>query len=380
MIGYTWKCPDCSKSYRTKKAPSRPPVCPDCGQALVAIPPATPVPRPQANLAEQGVGSSSSLSSRGWSRPADPQQAIAMASSSSWVPGSEPIPSPQSPAAYSSARTDVVGGGARFPVVWVAVAGVVLALTAFIVFIAGRSHPKTVADNSTAPPQQRTLPKLETPAPTPPAPGQSNTPDAGGVRSAVEPSTAASGVGRVVNLLLLVDPARDAHSGTWRLRTGELSPELTSDGAQHARMNIPYDPPEEYDFRVDFTRTSGDNCMTQIFTHQKQACLVVYGWKGTVTGFQQINDQSAERNPTGVRGLPTENGQRHTSVVKVRKNSIEAWLDGKLITRYETDGSDLASKDWQVERALGIGTQQSPTVFHRIELTELSGPGHPSAR
>jgi hypothetical protein len=179
-----------------------------------------------------------------------------------------------------------------------------------------------------------------------------------------------------VNLLRLIDPTRDTVNGTWQLKTGEFAPELVSDATHHARIGIPYLPPQEYNFRVDFTRQSGDNCMAQIFTHHNPAALVLFGWKGTVCGFQQIGDQSAEHNVTGVRGIPTDNDQRHVSIIRVRKHSIEAWLDGKLVTRYDTDGSDLASKDWAVSSPLGVGSQLSPTTFHNIELTEISGQGH----
>jgi hypothetical protein len=298
-------------------------------------------------------------------------------SSSAWVPGSDAA----TPSSYVTGPSGGSSAGKRLPWVWVSVGGVALAFIVLTVVMATRSHPKTVATDSLAP-----SPRVKTE--NPPADVRpTNT--ASGVPPVAVPaplSNAASApttttvttAGRVVNLLTLVDPARDTKSGTWRLRTGELAPELTSDATQHARINIPYDPPEEYDFRVDFTRVAGDNCMTQIFTHQKPCCLVLYGWKGTISGFQQIGGQSADRNPTGVRGLTTENGQRHTSIVKVRKNALEAWLDGQLITRYETDGADLSSKDWAVDKPLGLGSQLSPTTFHRVELTEISGPARAS--
>jgi hypothetical protein len=192
-----------------------------------------------------------------------------------------------------------------------------------------------------------------------------------------EPPVVAPLVARTVNLLRLIDPASDTLTGNWKLITGEFAPQLTSDATQHARLNIPYQPPQEYDFRVDFTRTGGDNCMAQMFTHQNPCCLVLYGWKGTVSGFQQVNGQSAERNSTGVHDLPTSNGQRHTSIIKVRKNAIEAWLDGNMIIHYDTTGEDLGAKDWNIGAPLGVGSQLSPTIFHTIELTEITGQGHP---
>jgi hypothetical protein len=59
------------------------------------------------------------------------------------------------------------------------------------------------------------------------------------------------------------------------------------------------------------------------------------------------------------------------SVVKVRKDGIEAWLDGERICVYATDGHDLNNRDWPInDAALGVGSEVSPTVFHAIELIE----------
>jgi len=63
--------------------------------------------------------------------------------------------------------------------------------------------------------------------------------------------------------------------------------------------------------------------------------------------------------------------------VRVRRHYIEAWLDGSLIIHYDTDGNDLGSKDWSIDTPLGVGSQTSPTLFQVIELTEISGRGHP---
>jgi hypothetical protein len=306
------------------------------------------------------------------SRPTGPEEAIALiTSSSAWVPDPEPAPSPVTPSVvlleapksrHSSEDAPSRSAMVRpFPWLWASVGGVALTVVLFIVFITNRTGPSPASASSTprpaAAPSAQIIPAVAV-APTP--------------TIAASQIPAAS---RTVNLLKLIDPAQDTSTGIWQLRTGEFAPELTSDASQHARLNIPFQPPVEYDFRVDFTRTAGDNCMTQIFTHQNPCCLVLFGWKGTVSGFQQINNQSADRNATGVRGLATASGQRHTSIVKVRKTFIEAWLDGNLLTRYDTDGADLTIKDWKIEAPLGLGTQLSPTTFHTIELTEITGQG-----
>ena len=399
MTHYAWKCVACSKSYRTRKTPSRQPSCPDCGQPLLAVARTAPIPMPHESGVRSLAGASSAASGssalrRRSARPSDPQSAIALiAPSSAWVPDSEPGPSPDAAGFHthpSSSRfshaipspsltpappyaAPAEASGKPFPWIWASVGGVALIVTLFVAFLAARSSgPKAALAAKPAPAQFATPAKAQLPA-------AAILPRPSPVTTVADPSIVASAestaTGRTINLMTLIDPARDAHTGNWKFRTSEFAPELISDAAQHARLNIAYEPPEEYDFRVDFTRVGGDNCMTQIFTHGKSCCLVLFGWKGTCSGFQQIDGQYANQNPTGVRNLTTDNGQRHTSIVKVRKDSLEAWLDGKLVTRYETDGSNTDAKDWAIDRPLGVGSQLSPTVFHTIELTEISGPG-----
>lgn len=51
-----------------------------------------------------------------------------------------------------------------------------------------------------------------------------------------------------LDLLALVDPAKDAVSGSWK--TNEEG--LVGGPGDLTRIELPYEPPEEYDFRVTF--------------------------------------------------------------------------------------------------------------------------------
>ena len=378
MTRHSWKCVACAQSYRSKTQTTRIPNCPACGQPLVAEirTVAPPKPRPASERPR-----SASVSARASSRPAGPEEALALVTSSSaWVPDPDPAPSPDTPgleAPFTSNRLpmDTPPGipSPRSPAApsrgavtrWAAIGGAVLVVIVGAIVLANRSSARTVNHVQPSPDQ------------TSPAHSSAPVQLASMSPTSEPPVIAPPPAHRVVNLLRMVDPDRDTVSGTWKLLTGEFAPRLSSGGSDHARLNIRYQPPEEYDFRVDFTRTAGDNCMAQMFTDDKPCALILFGWKGTVSGFQQIKNQQADHNSTGVRGLATSNGQRHTSIVKVRKSSIEAWLDGNLITRYDTNGSDLSAKDWKIDAPMGVGTQLSPTIFHTIELTEITGQGKP---
>jgi hypothetical protein len=179
----------------------------------------------------------------------------------------------------------------------------------------------------------------------------------------------------VIDLLPLIDPQKHAIRGTWKLENGAL----VSDATQAAVIEIPYLPPDEYDFRIVFTRQSGnEGGICQFLSHAEcRFTWLMAGWGSKVFGFEQIGGKAADANPTTFRpnsGL--ENGRQYTALVEVRKDRVAAFLDGRLISQWKTDYKDV-SRDctWTASRGmlLGLGSWQSPTVFHRVELRLVNG-------
>jgi hypothetical protein len=307
-------------------------------------------------------------------RPTDPAQALAGISSSAWSPDPDVGLSPDSrdtytQALFAPAAASRSGGGVRrtarrtWPrgAWWWAGLGGLTAATAFsLVLVLARPRPTAALARGAA-----VVPVALA------ARGGS------GKAAATAPAASRPSVPtRTVDLFPYVDPARDTIAGNWRIEGGALM----SDASHRARMGIRYPVPREYDFRVQFTQVDGDNCVAQLFTAGNPAALILGGWKRTVSGFQQIAGKWANVNATGVRGLKFENGRMHTSVVRVRTDSIEAWLDGERITAYATDGSDLSNRDWEPRGyPLGVGSEVSSTIFHKIELVEYGKPGSAAA-
>jgi hypothetical protein len=254
---------------------------------------------------------------------------------------------------------------------WGAGGGAAVALILLVVFAMSRSGPPRGAVASVSS-SGNGGGSMGNPAPAAPAP----TVDA--AAGVATPAAAVTGAtGRTIDLLPHIDVERDRIAGAWRIERGALM----SEASHRARIGIRYPLPREYDFRVQFTQVDGDNCAVQMFTAGNPAAFIIGGWKRTVTGFQQIAGRWANSNLTGVRGIKFENGQMHTSVVRVRKDSIEAWLDGKRIAAYATDGSDLSNRDWEIGKyPLGVGSEVTSTVFHRIELIEVGSDAAASAR
>jgi serine/threonine-protein kinase len=191
----------------------------------------------------------------------------------------------------------------------------------------------------------------------------------------------APGAGEVViqgtiDLLALVDPARDAVKGSWKLEKGRL----VSDEENAARLELPYLPPEEYDFKVVFTRKTGNDAVNQIVPHAATVFVWQMGaFENTVFGISEINGRRANENATTLeRERCLETGREYTSILEVRRNRVTASLNGQKLVDWKTNYQDLGmNDDWRLrtDAVPGLGCWGSSTEFRMIELREVSGRG-----
>src|SRR5688572_18760468 len=114
-----------------------------------------------------------------------------------------------------------------------------------------------------------------------------------------------------IDLLALVDPARDAVQGTWTLENGRL----VSDDGGASTLEIPYELPDEYTFTIEFVRRKGNDAVNQILARAGKAFVwQMGGWDNTVFGLSEVDGKRANENPTTVkRERCLENGRVHTS-------------------------------------------------------------------
>jgi formylglycine-generating enzyme required for sulfatase activity len=199
--------------------------------------------------------------------------------------------------------------------------------------------------------------------------------DVNAMRQSAKNATQPSVPDQVVDLLKLVDVERDSVKGKWTRTADGLASDA---GVPYCRLKLPHTPPPEYDFRVEFT-AQGGNDILQLFTAGGRSCTWPMGaWGGKHDGFDTVKDHPLTREGTNIIGGPTSirRGQRHTSVVQVRRDSIAATIDGKLVVRHATDGSDLGIPgDWSIgEGAIGLGTTFDAVVFHKVELVVSATP------
>jgi hypothetical protein len=173
-----------------------------------------------------------------------------------------------------------------------------------------------------------------------------------------------------IDLTPSLDLASNAVAGQWR-RSGT---KIMVDATTGARLMLPYEVPEEYDFEVSFTRTSGQHSIALFFVAGSgQATYEIDAWGKHLAGIQCILGETTEGNaPSAYREL--QNGRSYTARVEVRRDRVATYLDDEPVVTYEGDGNDLSVlNDWQLHspNVLGIGAYASATTFHRVRLRPL---------
>jgi aspartyl protease family protein len=181
--------------------------------------------------------------------------------------------------------------------------------------------------------------------------------------------------GKTVDLLAIVDPTLDTVKNTWVRQKGLL----VSDGGEYTRIQFPYHPPEEYDLRIVFRRTEGNSDISTVMAKNGASFLwIMSAFDNRVAGFHSIRGVNVRDNATAVkRPKWFVNGTTHSSVVKVRNKSVQAFVDEQLVSTWKTEDYSEMSHAYPLDdtAALGLQTHKSRVEFVRVEVTEVTGQG-----
>ena len=201
--------------------------------------------------------------------------------------------------------------------------------------------------------------------------GRDSASHAPGESTAPEPTNVRRPAAQWRDLIAEADPST-ADLGEWTRTDSELHVEALP----WARLAVANNPPAEYDFEVSFTRRTGEDSIALIFVmNGHTAAFDIDAWKEHLAGFQtidglQLNDRD---NPTRVEDQQLINGRRYTVLLEVRRDRINAFVDGQPLRSYEGDGRNLdLLLGWALKgRArLGLGAYDSETIFHSVRLRE----------
>jgi hypothetical protein len=189
----------------------------------------------------------------------------------------------------------------------------------------------------------------------------------------VQPLNAPPGVAgkKTFDLIPLIDPQRDSvENRKWAIRNNVLH---CDDAHFVPRMQIPYRPPQEYDFTVVFSQPGLRNGIALIMPNPNGGSFFWYlgAGNGSEFGFQ-ANPNKGGQQP----GLVQPN-VACTTTVQVRNNSLKGLVNGNVMVAFNTDYRDLTCDNWRNlpdKSALGIACDD-PTAFHFVQITEITGQG-----
>jgi hypothetical protein len=182
-----------------------------------------------------------------------------------------------------------------------------------------------------------------------------------------------------VDLLPLVDVPKDVMCGKWELANGTLS--ATDMATRFQKMQPPYHPPVEYDYYVCFTVKQGTgNVAIALSAAGRSFILYMKRFANDYAfGFEAINGKAVRGGPTDTHIPFLEHGRRYSATVQVRKDGLKAYLDGKLLTSYQTDYHDMGPyvQFWKFrdDSALGLGCEASHLECHAAKVLEITGKG-----
>ncbi len=151
----------------------------------------------------------------------------------------------------------------------------------------------------------------------------------------------------VVDLLpLLRDPGPLRSRGVWH---GNLEG-ITSSMANTTLLPVPYVPPQEYDFIIEFTPLEGHCNLGQGLTHGNATLGWANGYNDIrkLPGFEFGSHTVSANSPAALCQGPLELGHRYRSEIHVRNDSVAEFFDGTLISECKINYSqaNLVPEVW----------------------------------
>ena len=181
-----------------------------------------------------------------------------------------------------------------------------------------------------------------------------------------------------VDLLRLIDVNRDSVAGEWALNSRAL---LCNQKARFARIQIPYEPPDEYDVSLVVERKDGFEVYLGLSRGPSQFYLAIDDWGGTLTAIGWIDGKHTRENENLFRGRVLTNDKPSTVLCSVRKEGVSVTIDGKKITSFKGSFNRLSNSDvlgMPNPRAMFLGCNDGRCTFSRATLTPVSGQGKPA--
>ena len=173
-----------------------------------------------------------------------------------------------------------------------------------------------------------------------------------------------------IDLVPLIDAARDPIHGRWLIVNNVLH---CNDMHFVPRIQIPYQPPAEYDFTVTCSQPTLRNGISLIMPNPGGGSFF---W---ALGGDNGSTGTLNTSPPLRCQLPRPLAPRtvFSTTVQVRRDGVTVLLDGVVLVEHKTNFKDLSSDDWRRladASLLGVACDD-PTVFHFVQVVEIAGAG-----
>jgi hypothetical protein len=208
-------------------------------------------------------------------------------------------------------------------------------------------------------------------------------PPPGGATKGLTPAKAASAPQQWIDLLALVDPAKDAASGTWQ-REGRSLVLAVSSGV--ARLTLPVVPAGDYEIEVLFNRAAGDDALGVLLpTGSSRVLALLSAGRGKAHGLAYVNGQHATTGETAYKPGTIQNNRDHRLNICVRtvgdQTAVSVVLDAVSIITWQGPQSALSQyENWALPnpQCLGLAASEGNKVTYlAVRLKMLSGEAKP---
>jgi hypothetical protein len=179
-----------------------------------------------------------------------------------------------------------------------------------------------------------------------------------------------------IDLLALIKPDRDQVQGKWTASEHVLE----SPKEFGARLEIPFQPPEEYELHVIAEPLDEPNglLLGQVSGNNRFAVLVNYQVdKKALSALENVDGKNVG-NETTVERIFLKQGRPSQIICTVRKAGVTVSIDGRESISWLGDHTQLSLSDyWKTPRgnALFLGAYDCRYRFSRVTLAPLSGEG-----
>lgn len=183
-----------------------------------------------------------------------------------------------------------------------------------------------------------------------------------------------------IDLLSMIDVDQDAVAGQWQKVDGVLE----SPKCYGARIEIPFEPPSEYELTVIATPLDEPNglILGQLAQGNRFLALVNHNVQQdkAASALENVDGRNVRSNSTSLMADLLQKDRPSQVIVTVRKDSVVVRCDGRTIINWQGKPEQLSLGDyWKTpnENALFLGAYDCRYRFSRVSIAPISGEGKP---